>query len=89
MFTLWVWNIIHAFYAGVSLYDHDQVAIYKKTLEDLKSRKRVGRKQYEYCGRPTLPQQTTKVERLLSTKDINLVSNNVCGKQNCVQLKGT
>ena len=34
MFTLRAWNIMHAFYDGASLYDHDQVAIYKKALEE-------------------------------------------------------
>jgi hypothetical protein len=85
LFTLRVWNIMHAFYGGASLYDHDQVAIYKKAVEDLKSKKRGGGRQYEYCERPTLPLWTTKAERLLSIEDINLVSSNVCCKRNCVQ----
>jgi hypothetical protein len=45
----------------------------------------MGVRQYEYCGRPTLPLRTTKVERLLSAEDINLVSSNLCCKRNCVQ----
>ena len=40
MFILCAWNIKHAFYYKVSLFDHDQVAIHKKTLEDSKSKKR-------------------------------------------------
>jgi hypothetical protein len=50
MFTLHAWNIKHAFYNGASLYDHDQVAIYKKALEDSKSKKRVSGRLYKYSG---------------------------------------
>ena len=73
MFTLHTWNILHAFYDGASIYDHDQIAIYKKALEESKSKKRVGGSQYEYSGRPKLPMHITKAERLLSMEDINLV----------------
>jgi hypothetical protein len=85
IFTLRVWNITHTFYDGASMYDHDQVVVYKKALEDSKLKKRVGKRQYEYCGRPKLPMRITKAERLLSMEDINLVSSNVCCKLNCVQ----
>jgi hypothetical protein len=85
MFTLRAWNITHAFYDGTSLYDHNQVAIYKKRLEESKSKKRGSARLYEYSGRPKLPMRITKVERLLSTEDINLVSSHICCKLNCVQ----
>jgi hypothetical protein len=85
MFILHTWNITHAFYNGASLYDHDQVAIYKKALEESKSKKRAGGRQYEYSGRPKLPMCITKAERLLSMEDINLVSIHICYKLNCVQ----
>lgn len=84
MFTLFIWNIMHVFYDGTSLYDHDQIAIYKKALEDSKPKRRVGKRQYEYCGRPKLPIRITKAERLLPMEDINLVSSNVFCKLNCV-----
>jgi hypothetical protein len=85
MFTLRAWNIKHAFYDGASLYDHDQVAIYKKALEDSKSKKRVSRRLYKYNERPQVPMRITKAERLLSMEDINLVSSHMCCKLNCVQ----
>jgi hypothetical protein len=85
MFTLRAWNIMHAFYDGASLYDHDQVAIYKKRLEESKSKKRASGRLYEYSGRPKLPIHITKAERLLSTKDINLASSHICCKLNCMQ----
>ena len=44
IFTLCAWNIMHAFYDGASLQDHDQVAIYKKTLEESKSKKCAGKR---------------------------------------------
>jgi hypothetical protein len=77
MFTLRAWNITHAFYDGASLYDHDQVAIYKKCLEESKSKKRANGRLYEYSGRPKLPMSKTKAEKLLSTEDINLVSSHI------------
>jgi hypothetical protein len=85
MFTLRAWNITHAFYDGVSLYDHDQVAIYKKALEESKSKKHASGRQYEYSGRPKLPMRITKAKRLLLMEDINLVSSHICYKLNCVQ----
>ena len=85
MFTLRAWNIMHTFYDGASLYNHDQVAIYKKRLEESKLKKRVSGRLYEYNGRPKLPMRITKVERLLSMEDINLVSSRICCKLNCVQ----
>jgi hypothetical protein len=85
MFTLRAWNIKHAFYDGASLYDHDQVAIYKKALEDSKSKKRASGRLYEYSERPKVPMRITKAERLLSMEDINLVSSHMCCKLNCVQ----
>jgi hypothetical protein len=85
MFTLRAWNIKHAFYNGASLYDHDQVAIYKKALEDSKSKKHASGRLYEYSGRPKVPMRITKAERLLSMEDINLVSSHMCCKLNCVQ----
>jgi hypothetical protein len=85
MFTLHAWNITHAFYDGASLYDHDQVAIYKKALEESKSKKRASGRHYEYSGRPKLPMCITKAERLLSMEDINLVSSHICCKLNYVQ----
>jgi hypothetical protein len=85
MFILRAWNIMHAFYDGASLYDHDQVAIYKKRLEESKSKKRASGRLYEYSGRPKLPMRITKAERLLSTEDINLVSSHICCKLNYVQ----
>jgi hypothetical protein len=85
MFTLRAWNIMHAFYDGAGLYDHDQVAIYKKRLEESKSKKHASGRLYEYSGRPKLAMRITKVERLLSTEDINLVSSHICCKLNCVQ----
>jgi hypothetical protein len=85
MFTLRAWNIKHAFYDGASLYDHDKVAIYKKALEDSKSKKRVSRRLYKYNERPQVPMRITKAERLLSMEDINLVSSHMCCKLNCVQ----
>jgi hypothetical protein len=85
MFTLRAWNIMHAFYDGASLYDHDQVAIYKKRLEESKSKKRASGRLYEYSGRPKLAMRITKAERLLSREDINLVSSHMCCKLNCVQ----
>jgi hypothetical protein len=85
MFTLRAWNIMHAFYDGASLYDHDQVAIYKKRLEKSKSKKRASRRLYEYSGRPKLPMRIVKAERLLLTEDINLVSSHISCKLNCVQ----
>ena len=85
MFTLCAWNIVQAFYDGASLYDDDQVAIYKKCLEEPKLKKCGSRRLYEYSGRPKLPMRITKAERLLSTKAINLVSSHICCKLNCVQ----
>jgi hypothetical protein len=85
MFTLRAWNITHAFYDGASLYNHDQVAIYKKALEDSKSKKRTSGTLYEYNGRPKLPMCITKAERFLSIEDINLVPSYICCKLNCVQ----
>jgi hypothetical protein len=85
MFTLRAWNITHTFYDGACLYDHDQVAIYKKFLEESKSKKRASGRLYEYSGRPKLPMRITKAERLLSTEDINLVSSHICCKLNCMQ----
>jgi hypothetical protein len=85
MFTLRTWNITHAFYDGASLYDHDQVAIYKKRLKESKSKKHASRRLYEYSGRPKLPMRITEAERLLSMEDINLVSSHICYKLNCVQ----
>jgi hypothetical protein len=84
MFTLRAWNIMHAFYDGTSLYDHDQVAIYKKRLEESKSKKCASGRLYEYSGRPKLPMCITKAERLLLTEDINLVSSHICCRLNCV-----
>jgi hypothetical protein len=84
MFTLCAWNITHAFYDRASMYDHDQVAIYKKALEESKSKKRASRRQYEYSGRSKLPMRITKAEKLLSMEDINLVSSYICCKLNCV-----
>jgi hypothetical protein len=83
MFTLHAWNIMHAFYDGASLYDHDQVVIYKKRLEESKSK--ASRRLYEHNGWPKLAMRITKAERLLSTEDINLVSSHICCKLNCVQ----
>ena len=60
MFTLHAWNIMHAFYDGTSLYDHDQVAIYKKCLEESKSKKRISGRLYEYSRMPKLPMCITK-----------------------------
>jgi hypothetical protein len=85
MFTLCAWNITNTFYSGASLYDHDQVAMYMKALEDCNSRKRAGRRQFEYTRRPKLPMRMTKAERLLSMEDINLVSSKICCKLNCMQ----
>jgi hypothetical protein len=85
MFTLRAWNIMHAFYDGTSLYYHDQVAIYKKRLEESKSKKRASGRLYEYSGRPKLPMRITKAQRLLSIEDINLVSSHICCKLNCMQ----
>jgi hypothetical protein len=85
MFTLRTWNIKYAFYNGASLYDHDQVAIYKKTLEDSKSKKRESGRLYEYSARPKVPMRITKAERLLSMEDKYLVSSHMCCKSNCVQ----
>jgi hypothetical protein len=85
MFTLRAWNITHAFYDGASLYDHDEVANYKKRLEESKSMKRASGRLYEYSGRPKLPMRITKAERLLLTEDINLVSSHICCKLNCMQ----
>jgi hypothetical protein len=62
MFTLRAWNITHAFYDGASLYDHDKVAIYKKALEDSKSKRRASGRLYEYSRRPKLPMRITKAE---------------------------
>jgi hypothetical protein len=78
-------GFLHTFYDGASLYDHDQVAIYKKALEESKSKKRTSGRQYEYSGRPKLPMRITKAERLLSMEEINLVSSHICCKLNCVQ----
>jgi hypothetical protein len=54
-------------------------------LEESKSKKRAGGRQYEYSGRPKLPMCITKAERLLSMEDINLVSIHICCKLNCVK----
>ena len=44
IFTLRMWNITHTFYDGASMYDHDQIVLYKKALEDSKLKKRVRRR---------------------------------------------
>ena len=85
MFTLCAWNIMYAFYDGASLYDCDQIAIYKKALEESKSKKRASMRQYDYNRRPELPMGITKVNRLLLMEDINLISSHICCKLNCVQ----
>jgi hypothetical protein len=85
MFTLHVWNIRHAFYVGASLYDHDQIAIYKQALEDWNLKKHVGARLYEYSKQPKLPMRMMKAERLLSMEDINLVASKICCKLNCIQ----
>jgi hypothetical protein len=85
MFSLCAWNIMHAFYNGASICDHNQVAICKRALEDCNSKKHVGGRQYESSGWPKLAMQMTKAERLLSMEDINLVSSKNCCKLNCVQ----
>jgi hypothetical protein len=72
MFLLCTWNIIHTFYGGASLYDHNQATVYKKAIEHYNSKKRVGARQYRYTGRRKLPMRITKVERLHSMEDINL-----------------
>ena len=84
MLILHAWNIMHAFYDGASLYDHDQVAIYKKRLEESKLKKRGSGRLYEYNGRPKLPMRITKAERLLLMEDINLVASQICCKLNCM-----
>jgi hypothetical protein len=73
MFMLRAWKVTNAFYEGASLYNHDQIANYKKTLEDWNSKKLADAKQYEYSGRPKLPMRMTKAERLLLIEDINFV----------------
>ena len=47
MFILHAWNIMHAFYDGANLSDHDQVAIYKKRLEESKSKKHASGRLYK------------------------------------------
>jgi hypothetical protein len=75
----------YAFYKGTSLYDHDQITIYKRDLEDYNSKKNAGKRQYEYTRRPKLPMQMTKAKRLLSMEDINLVSSKICCKLNYME----
>lgn len=85
MFTLCAWRISHAFYAGASLYDHDQIAIYRKAMEDWNSKRRPSTRPYDCSRRSKLPMQITKAKRFLSIEDINLVTNKICCKFNCVQ----
>ena len=73
MFMLCAWKVTNAFYEGASLYNHDQIANYKKMLEDWNSKKRADARQYEYSGRPKLPMWMTKAKRLLSIEDIKFV----------------
>ena len=85
MFTLYVWNITHAFYRRTSLYDHNQTAIYKKALKDWNSKKHACARQYEYSGRAKLLMQMTKVEKLLLIEDINLMASKIFYKLNYIQ----
>jgi hypothetical protein len=85
MFTLRAWKISHAFYVGASLYDHDQIGIYRKAMEDWNSKRRPSARPYDCCGRSMLPVRITKAKRLLSMEDINLVASKICCKFNCIQ----
>jgi hypothetical protein len=78
-FSLLAWNNMHAFYSGASLYDHDQVAIYKKALEECNSKKRCGIRRYK----PYLKYDFLQVElcaTLPKREDLYFAKSNVEGE---------
>jgi hypothetical protein len=84
-YSVRAWPITHVFYNGANLFNHERW--YKFSCRGLNQGVPSGRRRQRGSTKMEVrtPELSRKANKLLSQESINLVSSQVCCKQNCVQ----
>ena len=85
MFQLRAWHISCIFLNGASLYDHEQMHLFKVSLGASRRRSRFGARPYESSRGRRNSERVPKKEALLTIESIRNVSTMFCCLKNCLQ----
>ena len=85
VFQLRAWHISHIFLNGASLYDHEQMHLFKVSSEASRRRSRVGARPYKSSRGRRNSDRIPKKEALLTVESIRNVSTMSCCLKICLQ----
>ena len=85
VFQLRAWHISCIFPNGASLYDHEQMHLFKVSSGALRQRSRVGARPYESSRGQRNSDRVPKKKALLTVESIRNVSTMSCCSKNCLQ----
>ena len=85
VFQLRAWHISRVFLNGASLYDHEQMHLFKISSGALRRRSQVGARPYESSRGRRNFDRVPKKEALLTAESIRNVSTMSCCSKNCLQ----
>ena len=85
VFQLRAWHISRVFLNGASLYDHEQMHLFKVSSGASRRRSQVGARPYESSRGRRNSDRVPKKEALLTVESIRNVSTMSCCSKNCLQ----
>ena len=85
VFQLRAWHISRVFLNGASLYDHEQMHLFRVSSGALRQQSRVGACPYKSCRGRRNSDRVPKKEALLTVESIKNVSTMSCCSKNCLQ----